>query len=126
LGTVAGHSRSRSLGPVAGRSLSVAAWTPLGARGSSQAAGVARAGLVAGRSRAGRRRSSRGDVAWPPPGTGCWAGARGCGVGRWGPAVLASWDGSGDWESGMGGRDESSGREGRKGVREFRVSLAGC
>ena len=75
-----------------------------------------------------------GDVAWPP-GTGCWAGARGCGdwrgaLLRWGlgSCLLASWDwdGSGGWDERLGGREGSSGREGWKGVREFRVSLAGC
>jgi hypothetical protein len=45
-------------------------------------------------------------VAWPPPGTSCWAGARGCGVGRWGPGLLGV-------AAGVGGRDGSSRREGK-------------
>jgi hypothetical protein len=76
-------------------------------------------------------------MAWPPPGSGCWAGmwpgrrrglagARGRGDVAWGAGVLPSWPPGMGVAAGMGGRDGSSGREGRKGVREFRVSLAGC
>jgi hypothetical protein len=40
-------------------------------------------------------------------------------------AVLASWDGSGGWEFGMGGRDESSGRvEGKAGRESGNLGLA--
>jgi|UPI000222019A hypothetical protein len=99
-----GHSRSRSrsLGTVAGRSRAGVA-RPLGARGSSQAAGVARAGLVSGRRRSSRRRAGLLVAGRSRAGRrlGVPAG-RGCGLAAAARRGLAAGRGRGDVATGVG------------------------